>query len=236
MFQFKQFTIHQERCAMKVGTDGVLLGAWSPIPQNTFSILDIGAGTGLLSLMLAQRSHAEQIDAIEIDENAYEQCVENFEQSPWSDRLFCYHASLLEFVEEFAEESPYDLIISNPPFFSEGCVSPNHARNQARFQESMPFEHLIAAAKTLLSETGIFSTIIPYQEEAHFIAIAKEHQLFCTHKTHVKGTSESPIKRSLLVFEHTPKEQTINTLTLEIKRHEYTDAFKTLVKDFYLKL
>lgn len=236
MFQFKQFTIHQERCAMKVGTDGVLLGAWSPIPENAFSILDIGSGTGLLSLMLAQRSDAEQIDAIEIDDDAYEQCVENFEQSPWSDRLFCYHSSLLEFVEEFAEEPPYDLIISNPPFFSEGCASPNPARRQARFQESMPFEHLIAAVKIVLSKTGLFSTIIPYQEEERFIALAKEYELFCTQKTRVRGTAESPIKRSLLVFEHSPKKVISHTLIIESKRHEYTDAFKTLVKDFYLKL
>ena len=124
MFQFKKFTINQDRCAMKVGTDGVLLGAWCPIDNNPFSILDIGAGTGILSLILAQRSNAEhpslqgelaqQIDAIEIDENAFEQCVETFESSPWGDRLFCFHAGLDEFMEE--PEDEYDLIISNPPF------------------------------------------------------------------------------------------------------------------------
>jgi tRNA1Val (adenine37-N6)-methyltransferase len=102
---------------MKIGTDGVLLGAWCPIDNNPFSVLDIGAGTGILSLMLAQRSYAEQIDSLEIDEEAYEQCVENFENSPWSDRLFCFHAGLDEFVDE--PEDEYDIIISNPPFYSE---------------------------------------------------------------------------------------------------------------------
>jgi tRNA1Val (adenine37-N6)-methyltransferase len=110
-FSFKKFSIEQDRCAMKVGTDGVLLGAWTPIENNPFSILDIGTGTGIIALMLAQRSNAEQIDALEIDEEAYEQSVDNF-NSPWGDRLFCFHAGLDEFVEE--PEDEYDLIISNP--------------------------------------------------------------------------------------------------------------------------
>ena len=115
IFQFKKFSVNQDKCAMKIGTDSVLLGAWCPIDNNPFSVLDIGAGTGILSLMLAQRSNAEQIDSLEIDDDAYEQCVENFENSPWSDRLFCFHAGLDEFVDE--PEDEYDLIISNPPFF-----------------------------------------------------------------------------------------------------------------------
>ena len=108
-FQFKEFSVHQDQCAMKIGTDSVLLGAWTSI-NNPYSILDIGAGTGVLSLMLAQRSNAQQIEAIEIDESAYEQCSENFENSPWNDRLFCYHASLLEFVEEVDETFDLSLI------------------------------------------------------------------------------------------------------------------------------
>ena len=102
-FKFKEFTVNQDRCAMKIGTDSVLLGAWTSLDSNPFSVLDIGAGTGVLSLMLAQRSSAEIIDAIEIDDKAYEQCVDNFEQSPWGDRLFCYHASLEEFADEIED-------------------------------------------------------------------------------------------------------------------------------------
>lgn len=113
-FKFKEFTINQDRCAMKIGTDGVLLGAWTSLNNNPFSVLDIGSGTGVLSLMMAQRSAAQNIEALEIDADAYEQCSENFENSSWADRLFCYHASLLEFIEEI--EDTYDLIICNPPF------------------------------------------------------------------------------------------------------------------------
>ena len=123
---------------MKVGTDGVLLGAWVTLEKNPETILDIGAGTGLLSLMLAQRSLAENIEAIEIDENAFEQCVENFEASPWANRLFCYHAGLDEFIDEI--EVPYDLIISNPPFYSENVSSGNTSRDAARQNQSLPFD------------------------------------------------------------------------------------------------
>ena len=115
-FKFKEFAVHQDRCAMKIGTDGVLLGAWAA-PKNAFSILDIGSGTGIISLQMAQRSFAEVIDAIEIDADAFEQTVENFERSDWGDRLFCYHASLQEFAEEMEDEE-YDFIISNPPFYN----------------------------------------------------------------------------------------------------------------------
>ena len=110
-FKFKEFSIHQDQCAMKVGTDGVLLGAWASLDKQPESILDIGAGTGLIALQLAQRSSAETIDAIELDNDAYEQCVANFEASPWGDRLFCYHAGFDEFVDEM--DDSYDLIVSN---------------------------------------------------------------------------------------------------------------------------
>ena len=197
-FQCKQFSLEQNRCAMKIGTDGVLLGAWTPIENNPFSILDIGTGTGIIALMLAQRSSANQIDALEIDEDAFEQATDNFENSPWSDRLFCFHAGLDEFVEE--PEDEYDLIVSNPPFYSEDYKSNNDQRDLARFQDAMPFEELIEAAALLLSENGIFSVIIPFKEESTFLALAKDYELFPLKITHVRGTLTSEIKRSLLAF------------------------------------
>jgi tRNA1Val (adenine37-N6)-methyltransferase len=235
-FSFKQFTIQQDRCAMKVGTDGVLLGAWTSLENNPQTILDIGAGTGLIALMLAQRSNAEQIDAIEIDEDAYEQCVENFENSPWADRLFCFHASLDEFAEE-PEDEKYDLIVSNPPYFvpNENELIPEN-RKKARFNDSLPFEDLVGYASQLLSEAGELVVVIPFAEEEKVIVLANANKLFPYRITRVRGTATAPIKRSLLQFSFTKQNLEVNELILEISRHEYTQDFKELVQEFYLKL
>ena len=233
-FTFKQFSVNQDRCAMKIGTDGVLLGAWTPLINNPFNVLDIGAGTGILSLMLAQRSNAEQIDAIEIDEDAYEQCVENFEASPWGDKLFCFHAGLDEFVDE--PEDEYDLIISNPPFYTDDYKSDNSSRDLARFEDALPFEELIEAAALLLSDNGIFSVIIPNKEEERFVTMCKELDLFPLKITRVKGTPTSEIKRSLLAFCRIEQTPLIDELVIEISRHNYTPEYIELTKDFYLKM
>ena len=234
-FQFKQFSIEQDRCAMKIGTDGVLLGAWTPILHNPNSILDIGTGTGIIALMLAQRSAAGQIDALEIDENAYEQAVDNFENSPWGDTLFCFHAGLDEFVEE--PEDEYDLIVSNPPFYTEDYYSNNEQRDLARFANAMPFEDLIEAAALLLSEAGIFSVIIPFKEEELFVALANEYELYPKQITRVKGTPTSEFKRSLLAFGRNEKiNPQIDELVIETARHVYTSEYIELTKEFYLKM
>ncbi|MCB0460841.1 MAG: methyltransferase [Flavobacteriaceae bacterium] len=231
---FKQFTINHDRCAMKIGTDGVLLGAWATIKHNPTSILDIGTGTGIIALQLAQRSDAELIDAVEIEDNAYEQAVENFENSPWGDRLFCYHTSLEEFANEIDET--YDLIVSNPPFYSEDFLSNNKARNMARFTTSLPFDMLLKNASALLTENGVFTTIIPYKEEEGFIQSAENYNLFINKICRVKGTPTTEIKRSLLEFSF--RKNTIETteLIIENQRHNYTEDYINLVKDFYLKM
>jgi tRNA1Val (adenine37-N6)-methyltransferase len=235
VFQFKQFSVNQDQTAMKIGTDGVLLGAWAPLENNPKSVLDIGTGTGIIALMLAQRSGAEQIDALEIDENAYEQAVENFEGSPWGDRLFCFHAGLDEFIDD--PEDEYDLIVSNPPFFSEDYRSANEQRDLARFQEAMPFEELVEAADLLLSENGIFSVIIPFNEEDRFIELCAEVELFPIKVTRVKGTQNTKIVRSLLAFKrYELSVLTADELVIEISRHEYTPEYISLTKDFYLKM
>ena len=235
MFKFKQFFVEQDRTAMKIGTDGVLLGAWTPIEDNPFSILDIGTGTGIIALMLAQRSSAQQIDALEIDEEAYEEATDNFENSPWNDRLFCFHAGLDEFVEEPEEE--YDVIVCNPPFYSEDYKSENKQRDLARFQDAMPFENLIEAAALLLSENGILSVIVPFKEETTFMALAKKQELFPLKITRIKGTPTSETKRSLLAFSRNeianfPQDE----LIIETSRHIYTPEYIELTKDFYLKM
>ena len=235
MFTFKQFAIEQDRCAMKIGTDGVLLGAWAPIDNHPFSILDIGTGTGIIALMLAQRSAAQQIDALEIDEAAYEQATDNFENSPWNDRLFCFHAGLDEFIEEPEEE--YDLIVSNPPFYSEDYKTENESRDLARFQDAMPFEQLLEAADLLLSEHGIFTVIIPFKEEENFIALANEFELYPLKITRVKGTPTTEIKRSLLAFSRNETtDLPIDELVIETARHVYTQEYIGLTKNFYLKI
>jgi tRNA1Val (adenine37-N6)-methyltransferase len=219
---------------MKVGTDGVLLGAWAPVNHNPYSILDIGTGTGLIALMLAQRSDADQIDALEIDEQAYEQAVDNFDSSPWSDRLYCFHAGLDEFIEE--PEDEYDLIVSNPPFHTEDYTSGDQQRDTARFSTAMPFDQIIEAADLMLSENGMLAVIIPYKEEATFIALAGDYELYPLKITRVKGTPSTEVKRSLIAFSRNQIATEIDELIIETSRHEYTSEYISLTKDFYLKM
>lgn len=235
-FRFKQFKIDQDRTAMKVGTDGVLLGAWTSLGHEPNSILDIGTGTGVIALMLAQRSTAELIDALEIDEDAYEQAVENFENSDWGDRLFCYHAAFDEFVEEMQDEEKYDLIISNPPFYSADYSSGDAKRDQARFAQALPFEELLEGVSLLLSKSGIFNVVIPYTEEEKFLYMAGDYNLFPQRITRVKGTPESAVKRSLLELSFLTPQPKVNELIIETARHDYTPEYIELVKDFYLKM
>lgn len=234
LFKFKQFEIKQDRCAMKIGTDGVLLGAWVSINHKPFSILDIGTGTGVLTLMLAQRSFADTIEAIEIDDAAFEQAAENFEDSPWRDRLFCYHAGFIEFVEEV--DDTYDLIISNPPFYSENYKTDNTQRDLARFTDALPFEHLLHGTAKILSNSGKASFIIPFSEEGNFISIALKVNLHPNRITRVKGTPTSETKRSLLEFSFSKTDIETSELIIENSRHNYTEDYINLTKDFYLKM
>ena len=222
---------------MKVGTDAVLLGAWCAIDTHADAILDIGAGTGVIALMLAQRSQAMTIDAVEIDENAHEQCVENFEMSPWADRLFCYHTDFESFVDEMeVEEERYDCIVSNPPFYTDAFETEDASRNKARFASALSFEDLLCGVARLLSDSGVFSVIIPYKEEEVFIDLAKQHGLYVCRGCRVKGTALAPIKRSMLTFSFHNQAVTFEELVIEHARHEYTADYIHLTQDFYLKM
>ncbi|RZS99748.1 tRNA1(Val) (adenine(37)-N6)-methyltransferase [Aquimarina brevivitae] len=232
-FRFKQFTVHQDRCAMKIGTDGVLLGCWAPVAQVN-SVLDIGAGTGVISLILAQRSTAAVIDAVELDEDAYEQTVDNFENSPWGDRLFCYHASFQEFFTEMDEQ--YDLIISNPPFYTEDYKTTDQKRDLARFEDALPFEHLIYGAAKLLADAGQLVLVVPYVQEEAIVNLAKIYGLYPAIITRVKGTTTAGVKRSLLVFSFAKQKTEENELIIETARHQYTEDYMQLTKDFYLNM
>ncbi len=233
-FQFKQFTIQQDKTAMKVGTDGVLLGAWAEINSTTDSILDIGTGTGLIALQMTQRSDCETIDALEIEPQAYEQAVDNFENSVWGDRLFCYHASLQEFADEIDDK--YDLIVSNPPFFKDTYGKLEKNRALARHSQSLTFEELLKYSSQLLSSSGSCAFIMPHKEEDAFLNLASQYKLFPTRITRVKGNVNTQFKRSLLQLKFNRTQPIIKELAIEIERHIYTEAYKKLVQEFYLKL
>lgn len=234
VFKFKQFQIRQDKTAMKVGTDGVLLGAWVAINKHVNRVLDIGTGTGLIALQIAQRSDCELIDALEIEPDAYEQAVANFENSDWADRLFCYHASLKEFTEEIDEK--YDLIISNPPFYNATYKALETNRALARHTKSLTFEELLQHTAKLLSKSGSCAFIIPFEEEENFLQIAKHNNLFAKRITRVKGNINTNIKRSLLQLNFENNALIIETMAIEIERHIYTETYKEIVQDFYIKM
>jgi len=232
-FKFKQFTIHQDKCAMKVGTDGVLIGAWATC-ENAEKVLDIGTGTGLIALMIAQRSNA-LIDAIEIDENACEQAQENFHKSIWENRINLIHQSFQDFVHE--TDKKYDLIVTNPPYFQNSLVAQDDQRTKARHNSELELYDILDGAEKLLSINGTLSIILPYIEGVLFIAKAAEHGLYCVRQTNVIPKPKSPIKRLLLEFQRQKKILVDQDLVIELEnRHEYSENYKNLTRDFYLFL
>lgn len=229
-FQFKQFIIKQEQSAMKVGTDSILLGSWVAINEAD-SILDIGAGTGILALMLAQRSNAQTIDAVEIDSDAYEEAVDNFENSPWADRLFCYHTSIQEFVSEIDEK--YDLIIANPPYFDISDIKNISKRNLVRQTHLLNHITLLKTARSLLNEKGSCAFVIPYEIESLFIELAEAIHLFPISITRVKDTGNAVYKRSLMQFGYNKSSVSISALILKNKDKSYSKEFIDLTRKFY---
>lgn len=220
---------------MKVGTDGVLLGAWCSLESLPKTILDIGTGTGIISLMLAQRSSAITIDGVEVDPSAYMQTVDNFENSDWSDRLYCYNASFQKFADDTNKET-YDLIVSNPPFYTEDYITKNSSRNKARFTSSLTFKELISGISKILSKSGFFSTIIPFKEESTFICLAEQHSLHLNKICRVQGNKNSEIKRSLMTFSFNKVKISETNLIIENSRHKYTKEYEELTNNFYLKM
>lgn len=230
MFRFKQFSILQEKSAMKIGTDGVLLGAWANA-ENPKKILDIGTGTGLILLMLAQRFSESKLIGVEIDENAFEEAKLNVSESIFKERCSVIHSSL----QEFNSEEKFDLIVSNPPFFELTYheISP---RNTARQQSHLTFEQLLVHVEKLLSDLGNFCVIIPYESENYFIDLAENLNLFPQKIIYIKGNENATIKRSLMLFSRDKSEIKIDELVIEISRNVYTQDYISLTKDFYLKM
>lgn len=229
-FKFKQFTIEQELCAMKVGTDGVLIGAWGAVGET--NMLDIGCGSGLISIMAAQRSNSMKIDAIDIEPNAIEQAKINVSNCPWSDRISLHNSTL----QNFTPNHTYDYIISNPPYFINSLKEVKSAREIARHSDTLPYTDLASGVNRLLSENGIFSVILPYLEANIFIVEVARYPLFCIKRTDIKGASTKAIKRVMLQFSRKKIDIINDELIIEeSQRHQYTQKYIDLTKDFYLK-
>lgn len=228
-FEFKQFRIEQHKSAMKVGTDGVLLGAWAPVNEDR-RILDIGTGTGLIALMLAQRSDAI-IDAVEIDEQASEEARFNFEQSPWSDRLKVYNSDFQVFANLPCE--PYDLIISNPPFFINSLKTKDEALSVARHNDLLSFDQLIIGAGKLLSNTGRLCIIIPFTSSVDFRESARLAGFYLRQQTQVIPKLGRSPKRILLEFTIEPGYPAENELVILDENGNSTEAYKTLTSPYY---
>ena len=229
-FEFKLFRIEQHKAAMKVGTDGVLLGAWTPV-EEAKRILDIGTGTGLIALMLAQRS-AATVDAVEIDELACGEAKFNFEQSAWSDRLRVFHSDFHLFANKPCE--PYDLIVSNPPFFVNSLKTSNAALSVARHNDMLPFDQLVLGARKLLNSTGRLCIIIPNASSVEFRGCARLAGFYLRKQTRVIPILGRAPKRVLLEFTIQPGYPTEDELTVLDESGDYTENYKMLAAPFYL--
>ncbi len=233
-FQFKQFSIDQDRCTMKVGTDGVLLGAWAET-AGAKQILDVGAGTGVIAIMMAQRVPEARIKAVEIDEASFLQAGENIAACPWAERLEAISDSIQDYARQTNER--FDLIVSNPPFFSGGTFSANQDRNSVRHTIKLPNRDLLSAARSLLQADGRFCVILPHIEGLRLVEMARTYKLYCTKMTEVFPTVSKPVERLLLQFEHVEREMLTDQLVIQhAQRNDFTDAYIALTKDFYLKL
>ena len=232
-FSFKQFTVFQNQCAMKVGIDGVLLGAWANI-GNVDTILDIGTGTGLIALMIAQRSGA-QIEAIDIDADAVMQANENIQNSPWSSRIHVSEVELQRYV--LKTENRYDLIVSNPPYFVNSTKAPVENRNTARHTDTLTHKELLDNALILLKPTGRICIILPVNEGLLSVEYAASIGLHCTKQVVVFPKPGAVPKRLLLEFSPQFAECVNSEIVIESDvRHQYSPEFTALVKDYYLKL
>lgn len=297
-FSFKQFTVWQEHAAMRVGTDGVLLGAWCNVasgvsvvipdastdrrqPENVCPadpsqildssnrdqtvwddhvqdereksvcgaqngadaetkkvgrVLDIGSGTGVIALMVAQRTSNAQIDAVEPDSGSCEDALRNFAESPWADRLHLHDVTLQEYVSRYAEKVQYDLIVSNPPYFVDSLKAPDPVRNAVRHAVSLPFEELLDGVKALLAEHGRFAVILPVTEGVLLEKLALERSLHCVRKCLVQTKPGVPPKRVMMEFGRKSVPLRSDLLIMETERQqEFTEEYRRLTRDFYLK-
>jgi tRNA1Val (adenine37-N6)-methyltransferase len=232
-FSFRLFTIKQERSAFKVGTDSVLLGACADL-SGTERILDVGTGTGLLAIMAAQRTGAI-ISAIEPDKDSFGQAVENALSCRWADRINVVHSDLLSFAYE--NEQKFDSILTNPPYFRDSLRNPDEKKSSARHAFSLSSDDILKGSSLLLKPSGSLQLILPYEEGTLFIAEASGYGFFCNRIIKVKPNPTGKVIRLIMKFERTKKPVHEKFLTIETGvRHQYTEEYKEVTKDFYLKL
>jgi len=235
IFRFKQFEVRQDLCTMKVNSDGVLLGAWADVAEAD-SILDIGAGSGVVGLMLAQKRPAAKIVGVEIDDCSCQQATINFENSPWKNNLEIIESGIQDFGKNANRK--FDHIVSNPPFFSGGTLSDNQPKNVVRHTVKMSHGDLLLAIRRLLSDEGKCSIILPVIEGLRFMEIVERYSFYITRKTVMRPREGKPLERILFEFskkEHGEvKEQEL--VMYAGKEKEYTKAYKAITKDYYLNL
>ena len=229
VFKFKEFSIIQEKSAMKVGTDGVLFGSWVSCKKAN-NILDIGCGTGLISLMLAQRNLISNVTGIEIDKIASQEAQLNICNSSWEERIEIIYTSL----QEFRSEKKFDLILSNPPFFPQN--NSQKSRDIARHTNTLSFEELIVNSANLLKENGVFSVIVPKNSQEYFCQTASSHKLHINRVCYVRGNEASEVKRVMMEFSFIKSIVIVEHLTIERSRHSYTEKYIKLCEDFYFNM
>ena len=230
-FSFKQFTVRHDRCAMKVGTDGVLLGAWIDL-NSSRRILDIGTGTGLIALMLAQRCSDARIIAVDIDSVAVEQAQENIQASPWKNRV----EVLQQDICTYHPHGTFDTIVSNPPYFIDSLKCPDGQRSTARHTDTLDADRLIGKVSELLSPDGSFSIILPAEQTEDLIRVADEKGLYPSRQTRVITRPGLSPKRILMEFRKISTVFQPDELVIELERHVYSEEYIALTKEFYLKM
>jgi tRNA1Val (adenine37-N6)-methyltransferase len=232
-FQFKQFSVAQDRSTHKVGTDGVLLGAWVRLHADIRSVLDVGTGTGLIALMLAQRtSENTTIDAVEVEEEDARQAKENVQHSPWAGKIRIH----ISRVQDFLPEKKYDLVISNPPYFVNSWLPPENKRSQARHAQLLPFEDLLRHSHRLLAPGGRLAVILPYTEGLMFINLARSFGLFPSRRTAFRSRAHKPLERVLVeLSSEGGYEQPENELVLYTHGDTWSDEYRSLTRAFYLR-
>lgn len=234
-FRFKQFDIYHDECAMKVGTDGVLIGAWANI-NDAKTILDIGTGSGLIAIMCAQKNQFAQITGIDIDEAAYHQALKNVQLCPWSNRISIQKIAVQDFIKT-KEKHSFDAIISNPPYFNNGTKSNVQNRQTARHTQDLSYGELLQSVDYLLSKNGIFSVILPYQEGLFFQKTASQYNLLLNHIVEVHSKKEKPTERLLMAFKRNLSNVKKEALIIQFEeRNNWTPEYVALTKTFYFKM